>query len=540
MSKQTPGGLSATDFKLMALETGQWLWGTVQGAFNQKATLSQIIVDAVIGMIPLVGDVTAVRDIVAVTIRLVDEEESRNNVWEWVLLVVLLLALIPVLGGVLKGVGRVIIMAVGESGRIANAVARTAYMAEAARKVVATLNRAGHGQAEKWLLKLKFAEYQAQVMGHFKSLMDKFAETLTAIENKLGPVLSGALRQRVAGLKNGVLKLKTKGEEMIPLAIKELDAKLREIQTYIRSGGETTSRATAHTAAAGDKAAIHMTEEARLFEEFGAKRSADGGLLQNVAMKEQEKKFAHIYKHEAGYADLAVRPDREGHFTLIEAYAGRIVNRPLKEGEEIYRVFGPPGVTHGFEVGPTNAAGAFWGVGKPPANAETWRRTAAVKDEWNRDGFMVVGTVPKKTDIKASVGLISEQAGKDIPGQYLQGGGMQAFIDWGKAPRVDAVTKKTLEQTGKDVIASGQAAKFTDPGTGMVFDVKPTGWTDANGIHGYGSGGTPGSVSVAPLASTEVASKTQAPPSRGTARTVTTQAARGAARAQTTNNEQKQ
>lgn len=93
MSGQAPGGLSQTDFKTVALESGQWLWGMVQGAFNQKATLSQIVVDAVIGMIPLVGDVTAVRDITAVTTRMVDEEEARNNVWEWVLLVVLVLAL---------------------------------------------------------------------------------------------------------------------------------------------------------------------------------------------------------------------------------------------------------------------------------------------------------------------------------------------------------------------------------------------------------------------------------------------------------------
>jgi hypothetical protein len=538
MSGQAPGGLSQTDFKTVALESGQWLWGMVQGAFNQKATLSQIVVDAVIGMIPLVGDVTAVRDITAVTTRMVDEEEARNNVWEWVLLVVLVLALIPVLGGVLKGVGRLIIKAAGESGHIANAAAKTSHMVEAAKEVITFLNRLGHGHAEKWLLKLKFAEYQAQVLQHFKSLMDTMAGAFTAIENKLGRVLSGALRQRVAGLKNGVLKLKTKGEEMIPQAIKELDAKLLEIQTFIRSGGETTSRATTHTAAAGDKAAIHMTDEARLFEEFGAKVSPKGGLMQNVASAAPgAEDFSHIYKHKAGYPDLVTRPNKDGQFTLIEAYAGKIVNRELKEGEEIYRVFGPPGTTHGVPVGSAYAGGAFWGVGKPPVNADTWRRTAAVRDEWNRDGFMVVGTVPKNANVKSCVGLISEQVGEKIQGQYLQGGAMQAFIDWGKTPRVDAVTKKTLQQTGEEVIATGKAAKYTDPVTGMVFDVKPTGWADANGIHGYVSGGTPGSVSVAPLASTEVASKTQtAPPSRGTARTDTTQAARGAARTQTSNN----
>jgi hypothetical protein len=63
MASGPPGGISDDSFKSIALEVGDWVWGTVQGAFNEKATLSQIIVDAVIGMIPLVGDVTAVRDL---------------------------------------------------------------------------------------------------------------------------------------------------------------------------------------------------------------------------------------------------------------------------------------------------------------------------------------------------------------------------------------------------------------------------------------------------------------------------------------------
>jgi hypothetical protein len=530
MSDNKPGGLSASDFKIMALESGEWLWGMARGAFNQKATLSQIIVDAVIGMIPLVGDVTAARDIIAVTVRLIDDPEARESVWEWVLLVVLVVALIPVIGGVLKGTGRLVVKFAGEASHLATAAEKAAYMAEGAKKMVATLNRLGHGHAEKWLLKLKFADHQAAVIAQFNGLMDKLVSTLGAIETKLGPVLSGALRQRVAGLQKGCKDLKALGGKMIPTAIKELDAQLRQIQQYIRSGGETTSRATTHTATAGDKAAVHMTDEARLLEEYGAKLSPKGGLEQNVAMAgENAPDFSHLYKHEAGYADLKTRPKKD-HYTLIEAYAGKVVNRQLKEGEEIFRIYGPAGTTHGVDVGETNAAGAFWGFGKPPKNAEEWRRLSAVKDEWNRDGYMVVGRVPKKADIKACVGLISEQVGETIPGQYLKGGGMQAFVLM-DSKAVDKVTGRTLEQTGKDVMDSKKPATFTDPMNGMVFDVRPTGWTDANGIHGYVEGGTPGAVSVAPLGASEKASKTSKPSLTATA---ATQTARAGARSQTT------
>ncbi|QGJ67536.1 hypothetical protein FDU21_09995 [Xanthomonas oryzae pv. oryzae] len=47
------------------------------------------------------------RDIIAVVIRLIDDPDARESVWEWVLLVVLVFALIPVVG-VIKGVGRIL------------------------------------------------------------------------------------------------------------------------------------------------------------------------------------------------------------------------------------------------------------------------------------------------------------------------------------------------------------------------------------------------------------------------------------------------
>ena len=98
-----PGGLTLASFQSTALEVGDWIWGTAQGAFNEKATMSQIIVDAVIGMVPVVGDVTGVRDLIAVVIGLSMDPRKREDKAQWIMLVVLPLALIPVVGGVIKG-----------------------------------------------------------------------------------------------------------------------------------------------------------------------------------------------------------------------------------------------------------------------------------------------------------------------------------------------------------------------------------------------------------------------------------------------------
>src|SRR6185312_8619282 len=118
-NQNPPAGWTWSHFKAVCADVSSWTWGTVQGAFNEKASISQIIVDAVIGMIPLVGDATAVRDLIAVVIGLVDDEEKRDSTWQWVLLVVLLFALIPVIGGVVKGVGRIIVKVAEEAAHLA-------------------------------------------------------------------------------------------------------------------------------------------------------------------------------------------------------------------------------------------------------------------------------------------------------------------------------------------------------------------------------------------------------------------------------------
>src|SRR5690349_15829018 len=133
-----PGGLTLASFQSTCLEVGDWIWGTAQGAFNEKATMSQIIVDAVIGMIPVVGDVTGVRDLLAVVIGLSMDPRKREDKAQWIMLVVLALALIPVVGGVIKGVGRLLIKAIGEAAQLAGQAQKAAHLAQAAKDIVRT------------------------------------------------------------------------------------------------------------------------------------------------------------------------------------------------------------------------------------------------------------------------------------------------------------------------------------------------------------------------------------------------------------------
>jgi hypothetical protein len=65
-----------------------------------------------------------------------------------------------------------------------------------------------------------------------------------------------------------------------------------------------------------------------------------------------------------------------------------------------------------------------------------------------------------------------------------------------------------LSFLGKRVTETGQPIHWVDEASGMVFDIRPTGWKDANGVWGYIRGPSPGQVATARVAYGELAKKT--------------------------------
>jgi hypothetical protein len=503
-----PEGISLAEFKSVSLDVGSWIWGTLQGAFNEKQSVSQIIVDAVIGMIPLVGDATAIRDLIAVIIGLVQDPRKREDKFQWMLLVILICALIPVFGGAIKGVGRILVHVMGEVAQIAEKSARGAKLLEAARDMIALCNRLGVGNAEKWLKELQFAKYQDQIMKHINELLVRLDDVLKVIQTKVTSwVVPAVVKDKVIALRDAMATVKKLISEKIPDAIKQLDQDLRELQALVHSGGETTSRAVSHTATAGAKNLSH-TEELILLEGKDATRSARGGFAKNAGRSDRA---GATYKYEPGFPDLRKDPLPGAKPGLSEwedvtTFSGLIVNRPLEEGDKIYRVFGPGGTTHGFPVKPSAAAGspkktgpAFWGLGEVPPNANEWRQGSAVLDEWNHDGFIVIGEILPGHSVPACTGVIAEQSGSKIGAQYLRGGNKQAML------QIADDAKKELNALAEKVQLSGVAEKKVIGG--ISWEVRPTGWSDVNGVHGYLRMPGPGTVQTVRMGARELASK---------------------------------
>ncbi|MFZ4215551.1 hypothetical protein ACOZB2_29725 [Pantoea endophytica] len=80
--------------------TGEWLWETLQGDFNENQTTGQIVTGTVISMIPLVDQLCDVRDLIA-NCKMIREDDS--NTWSWICLGLTLVGCFPVLGSLAKG-----------------------------------------------------------------------------------------------------------------------------------------------------------------------------------------------------------------------------------------------------------------------------------------------------------------------------------------------------------------------------------------------------------------------------------------------------
>lgn len=494
-----PGGLSLKEFKLYAVETGQWLWGTAQGAFNEKQTLSQIITDAVIGMIPVVGDVTAVRDIIAVSMGLATEPAKRDKPTEWLLLVIFIFALIPVFGGVIKGVGRIAI-------RVTDDVAKNApEIAKLGGEMIAFLNRLGHKNAEAWLKALDVLKYEAEILGKFRTLCDTVILSINTYIIRFKAVLPQSLVARAQQIAQGFKEIKTLGERKIPQALKDLNEKLEYIKKVIHAGGvPPVNKAATVTAQTGQKT-VSFVEEARLVESGAAKRIARGGKHpQNLANADPKLKYKidEVYKKEDGFPDLLrnkVTDEATGvsYYSAIAAAKGPIKNEMLS-GETLFRAFGPKGKLHnGVEVNATNPIGLFWGRGNPPKAAKEWRESYAVLDEFNLNGWLSVIKIPPDIKLPACTSTVSEQYSKKAAGQFLEGGGKQAAID--------KLFEKQIQDIADQLYKRG-GGKATLP-NGIEIEIKQSGWSGINNKIGYADTIIPGASMTERLGVTEIQGK---------------------------------
>ncbi|WP_170115523.1 LysM peptidoglycan-binding domain-containing protein [Melittangium boletus] len=208
-----------------------WILGTAQGDFNKDPALSQIIVNTILGLIPVVDQILDVRDIIAglkdiIEYYLEDETEQRRHesvlglpyeYWIWLNIFIIAMGCIPEVGSAVKGVLRVLISFLATLGKVGGTL--TAVQAQRLwrelDKVVKHLG-VGNLKAQDWLKRFE-GDLDKRVEQAFL-LIKQALNVLNSLLTSAEQVATGWLAKRVVDAKQ----------------LKEFIAQLREIKQTIR------------------------------------------------------------------------------------------------------------------------------------------------------------------------------------------------------------------------------------------------------------------------------------------------------------------
>jgi len=225
------GMLTQREYESVTSDMSSWIWGTLQGSFNEKMSISQILVDALIGMVPLVGDATAIRDIVAICCGMYNDEQKLKSAMEWAMLVILLLALIPVAGGVVKGIGHLALKLTQDLMRESEKVLKLV------NDIIAFMNRVGLRNAKVFFLELRITKFYKQIIEKADLVFSVIQLTVKRIKTKMGRTLPQGIIEGLDKLSAGIERLKKVSAAMIPQGIKEVHMRLCYLQAFVYSGG---------------------------------------------------------------------------------------------------------------------------------------------------------------------------------------------------------------------------------------------------------------------------------------------------------------
>ncbi len=145
---------------------GDWIWGTLQGDFNEDPTTAQIVVGTVISMLPVVDQIMDARDLVA-NIMILTDDDDANDTNGWIALSLTAIGLVPILGSALKGVLKILIKKVGATLDAAFAV----------------LRKLGKGDPEQFLRRIDWADLTNTATKAAKEQLNTIKAVLDAISN---------------------------------------------------------------------------------------------------------------------------------------------------------------------------------------------------------------------------------------------------------------------------------------------------------------------------------------------------------------------
>lgn len=217
-----------------------WLKSVLIGEFADNRPLSAVIADMLVSFVPGVVIVTSARDAVAVTVRLAQHPEKRQDSMEWILLaaclITLALPLALAAGGLAAaGVGAIVGGVAGSELGAALRAVMLMLIKEATKLAEALrfLQKFMHGDIMLFLRSIKFAKYEKVLLMAFNKTVNKLLEICRSLRGKL-EYLSylDDVKHAIAKLASWERKfyvLQQDALRQLPKAVAELDMRLAKL-----------------------------------------------------------------------------------------------------------------------------------------------------------------------------------------------------------------------------------------------------------------------------------------------------------------------
>ncbi|QAU34584.1 hypothetical protein [Janthinobacterium sp. 17J80-10] len=405
----------------------EWLWGVLQGDFNDNASTAQTITGTVISMIPLVDQLCDVRDVVA-NCRKINEDSS--NQWTWVALVLTLIGLFPTLGSLVKGCFK-ILFAYGRKA----AFKTSAPLAEGLWNFSKPWVETGIGKLNQFLARpevrkamaaLKWdnpykelARFMRELAGKINTaalvkVMDEVIGALKKLLNLVQKWGSAAMATKAGALLDIVMKVRKDANAKLGEVVKPVQDWLDQLAKRLDVEAENNYRAATKSVNG------HTFSRTTLDTEVAAIEKAKPTWVDKTKdVTHKPAKEAPIQDGWPDLSDVAKGPTKSKYDTFE---AGKIEPVTIPPGETLYRI-----------VDPASSDNNICWMRKAEfdklKSKDEWRRKFAVWGYWNHNGEFVTYTVPPGKGLNVWEGTVGTQELKGKPAYKLEGGATQIVLD---------------------------------------------------------------------------------------------------------------
>jgi hypothetical protein len=424
----------------------EWIWGVLQGDFNEDASTAQVATGTVISMIPFIDQICDVRDVVANCKKIHSDSGEQRH---WVALILTLIGLFPTVGSLLKGCGKVAFSSIRAGAHISGVAPK---IAEAIEFSVVQLNKfLARPAVRKTLKSLKIDNPYKYLSVQFRKLATQVsvAKLLKAFDE--ARQAANSLLQLVK--KYGGSSLATRASALMELlqdvrkaADKPLAWALKPVQNFLdrlarRLDLEADLAHRAHLNALNPHSFARVTDAA---EEAEFKKHLPTWADAGKGLKNKPLSKAPV----APDGWRSTMPDPKNPHPMDNAHTTFKTMKAvtIPPGETLYRV-----------IAPNSSDNSICWMRKAEfdklKSKSDWRRRFAVWVAWNRNGEFVTYTVPPGKGLNVWEGITASQEMKGNSLFTLEGGAIQLVVNPDDLKK-SGIGKRKLTNWGYDVFGS--------------------------------------------------------------------------------------